>query len=154
MTHPQEDRPGLGGLRRRRLLGAGRRRRRSRSTARDGTPRRMPGTPTEAASAPAADPFTACQTVGTSFGLERFLCYRAAANLANERRMLPRPPTRPIVIEGAGFGWTDAGVGFATAAGLGLIGAGSGPGVYRISTAPAPPLNRGPAGWLHNRGRR
>jgi hypothetical protein len=27
----------------------------------------------------------ACATVGTPFGLERFLCYRAAANLANER---------------------------------------------------------------------
>jgi hypothetical protein len=74
---------------------------------------------------PTADAFTACQTVGTWFGPERFLCYRAAANLANERRMLPRPPTRPIVIEGAGFDWTDAGVGFAAAAGLGLIGAGA-----------------------------
>ena len=74
---------------------------------------------------PTAEASTACQTVGTWFGQERFLCYRAAANLANELRTLPRPPTRPIVIEGAGFGWTDAGVGFAAAAGLGLLGAGT-----------------------------
>ena len=39
--------------------------------------------------------------------------------------MLPRPPTRPIVMESAGFDWPDAGVGFAAAAGLGLLGAGS-----------------------------
>ncbi len=33
---------------------------------------------------------------------------------------------RPIVVEGqTGFDWTDAGVGFATAAGLALLGAGS-----------------------------
>ena len=101
------------------------------------TPPRMPGTQTEAGRS-SADPFPACQTVGTSFGLERFLCYRAASNLANERRMLPRPPTRPIVIEGAGFGWTDAGVGFATAAGLGLLGA----GVVRASTGSLPRQHR------------
>ena len=103
----------------------------------DGTPPRMPGTRTEAAGS-AADAFTACQTVGTWFGLERFLCYRAASNLANERRMLPRPPTRPIVMEGAGFGWTDAGVGFAAAAGLGLLGA----GVVRASTGSLPRQHR------------
>jgi hypothetical protein len=34
--------------------------------------------------------------------------------------------SRPIVIEGqTGFDWTDAGVGFASAAGLALLGAGS-----------------------------
>jgi hypothetical protein len=71
------------------------------------------------------DPFAACGTVGAPLGPERFLCYRSAANLANELRSLPRPPTRPIVIDGAGFDWTDAGVGFGAAAGLGLLGAGS-----------------------------
>ena len=35
-------------------------------------------------------------------------------------------PSRPIVIEGqTGFDWTDAGVGFAAAAGVALLGAGS-----------------------------
>lgn len=35
-------------------------------------------------------------------------------------------PSRTIVIEGeSGFDWTDAGVGFAAAAGLALLGAGS-----------------------------
>ena len=90
----------------------------------DGTPPRTPGTRTEAAGS-TADAFTACQTVGTWFGPERFLCYRAASNLANERRMLPRPPTRPIVMESAGLDWPDAGVGFGAAAGLALLGAGS-----------------------------
>ncbi len=101
-----------------------------------GTPRTAV-TRTEAATS-AADPFTACRAVGTWFGLERFLCYRAASNLANERRMLPRPPTRPIVIEGAGFGWADAGVGFAAAAGLALLGA----GVVRASTGSLPRPHR------------
>ena len=70
-----------------------------------------------------ADPFTACRTVGTPISLERFLCYRRAANLANEQ--LPAPLTRPIVIDRAGFDLADAGVGFATATGLVLVGAGS-----------------------------
>ena len=60
---------------------------------------------------------------------ERFLCYRAAANLANEASDLPAGPvttvTRPIVVGGTSFDWTDAGVGFAAAVGIGLIGLGS-----------------------------
>jgi hypothetical protein len=76
-----------------------------------------------------ADPFTACRTAGAPMSSERFLCYRAAANLANERftrgSTSPAPVTRPIVIEGPGFDWTDAGIGFAAAVGLGLLGAGS-----------------------------
>lgn len=72
-----------------------------------------------------ADPFAACRTVGAPLSVERFLCYRSAANLANERRVLPPPVTRPIVIGGTSFDWTDAGVGFGAAAGLGLLGAGS-----------------------------
>ena len=31
----------------------------------------------------------ACATAGTALGLERFLCHRAAANLANERDTVP-----------------------------------------------------------------
>jgi hypothetical protein len=34
----------------------------------------------------------ACSTVGAPSGLERFLCYRAAANLANEPSTLPGLP--------------------------------------------------------------
>jgi hypothetical protein len=45
---------------------------------------------------PDGDPFMACRTVGAPTGLERFLCYRSAANLANELHNLPRPPTRPM----------------------------------------------------------
>ena len=113
----------------------------------DGTPPRMPGTRTEAAGS-AADAFTACQTVGTWFGLERFLCYRAASNLANERRMLPRPPTRPIVMEGAGFGWTDAGVGFR----IGSIRS-AGSIVGRLDFAYRFKGDREPAGWVVSLGR-
>jgi hypothetical protein len=81
----------------------------------------------------ATDAFAACATVGTPAGLERFLCYRTAANLANERRVSPvvrsgrdgsAPPARPIVMSGAGFDWPDAGIGFVAAAGIGLVGAG------------------------------
>jgi hypothetical protein len=72
-----------------------------------------------------ADLFTACRTVGAPISLERFLCYRRAANLANEQLVRPAPLTRPIVIDGTGFDWADAGVGFATATGLVLLGAGS-----------------------------
>jgi hypothetical protein len=39
----------------------------------------------------------ACATVGAPFGLERFLCYRAAANLANERYAMP-----PTAVGGGG----------------------------------------------------
>ena len=72
-----------------------------------------------------ADPFAACRTVWAPLSRERFLCFRSAANLANELRVLPRPPTRPIVMESAGLDWPDAGVGFGAAAGLALLGAGS-----------------------------
>lgn len=76
-----------------------------------------------------ADPSAACLTVGTPTSPERFLCYRAAANLANEPSNLPAGPamtvTRPIVVGGTSFDWTDAGVGFAAAVGIGLIGVGS-----------------------------
>ena len=72
------------------------------------------------------DPSAACLTVGTPTSPERFLCYRAAANLANEPSNLPAGPamtvTRPIVVGGTTFDWTDAGVGFAAAVGIGLIG--------------------------------
>ena len=44
---------------------------------------------------PDGDTFTACRTVGVPMALEQLLCYRRAANLANELRNLPRPPTRP-----------------------------------------------------------
>jgi hypothetical protein len=37
----------------------------------------------------AARDASACATVGAPSGLERFLCYRAAANLANERLTVP-----------------------------------------------------------------
>jgi hypothetical protein len=47
---------------------------------------RPPAAPAAARSAPA------CATVGTPVGLERFLCYRAAANLANEPSTLPSLP--------------------------------------------------------------
>ena len=56
-----------------------------------------------------ADPFAACRAAGTPTSLERSLCYRGAANLANEQ-IPPAPVTRPIVIDGTGFDWTDAGV--------------------------------------------
>jgi hypothetical protein len=88
------------------------------------------------------EPFAACQAVGTPLSLERSLCYRSAANLANERSTRPSaPPTsvaRPIVIAGTSFDWTDAGVGFAAAAGLGLLGAGTGVAVRarRLGTSP------------------
>src|SRR5262245_36974371 len=67
--------------------------------------------------------FEACGRVGTPTSLERSACYRAAANLANERSNLPAAPAatspaRPIVVGGTGFDWTDAGLGFAAAAGL------------------------------------
>jgi len=89
-----------------------------------------------------ADPFTACRTAGAPMSPERSLCYRAAANLANERstRLSPSsaPVTRPIVIGGTGFDWPDAGVGFAAAVGLGLLGAGSAVALRsrRVSTSP------------------
>jgi hypothetical protein len=117
------------------LIGAG---------AAAGQPSNGHGDPGHAPRVP--DAFAACSTVGTPSGLERFLCYRAAANLANERRMLPRPLVRPIVIEAAGFGWPEAGLGFATAAGLALLVAGTAaarastgslPRPHRRSTAPA-----------------
>jgi hypothetical protein len=77
-----------------------------------------------------ADPFTACRAVGAPMSLERFLCYRAAANLANERFTRPSAPSkaviRPIVISGTGFDWPDAGIGFGAAAGLALLAAGTG----------------------------
>lgn len=50
---------------------------------------------------------------------------RAAPPIGRLDGSLP-PPSRPIVIEKAtGFDWTDAGIGFAAAAGLALLGAGS-----------------------------
>jgi len=103
----------------------------------DGTPPRTPGTRTEAGGS-TADAFTACRTVGAPLSGERFFCFRTAANLANELRVLPRPPTRPIVMESAGLDWPDAGVGFAAAAGLGLLGA----GVVRASTGSLPRQHR------------
>ena len=76
-----------------------------------------------------AHPFAACLTVGAPTSPERSLCYRTAANLANEPSNLPAGPvmtvTRPIVVGGTSFDWTDAGVGFAAAVGIGLIGVGS-----------------------------
>ena len=77
-----------------------------------------------------ADP-ASCRTAGAPLSVERFLCYRRAANLANERHLLPPPETRPIVIGGTSFDWTDAGVGFGAAAGLGLLGAGSAVALHR-----------------------
>lgn len=90
-----------------------------------------------------ADPFVACRKVGAPTSLERSLCYRGAANLANERFNRPSTasastsPARPIVVGGSAFDWTDAGVGFAAAAGLALLGAGSVVAVRsrRMSTA-------------------
>ena len=101
------------------------------------TPPRTPGAQTEAGGS-TADAFTACRTVGAPLSGERFFCFRTAAN--------PTPASgqsRP-----------------ALSITIGRVGGRSrsarrrgGPGVYRISTATAPPLDRGAAGWLHNRGR-
>jgi hypothetical protein len=49
----------------------------------------------------------------------------ATPHIARLEASVP-PAPRPIVIErSAGFDWTDAGIGFAAAAGLALLGAGS-----------------------------
>jgi hypothetical protein len=60
-----------------------------------------------AASSGATDQFTACRTVGAPISLERFLCYRAVANLTNEPRIPSPPPTRPIAIDRTGIHWAD-----------------------------------------------
>jgi hypothetical protein len=83
------------------------------------------------------DPFAACRAAGTPTGIERSLCYRSAANLANEQ-VPPAPVTRPLVIDGTGFDWTDAGVGFAAAAGLALLGAGTAVAVRSRRLEPSP----------------
>ncbi len=44
---------------------------------------------------PPAVRFAACTTAGPHLSLQRFLCYRAAANLANERNNLPRVKAWP-----------------------------------------------------------
>jgi hypothetical protein len=74
---------------------------------------------------PTVDQSTACGTVGAPLSAERLLCYRSAANLANDGPDSSAQLTRPIVVEGTSFDWADAGVGFAAAAGLGLLGLGS-----------------------------
>ena len=77
MRMEQEDRPGVGRALRRRPA------RRRTATAQE------------------TDPFAACRAAETPTGIERSLCYRSAANLANEQ-IPPAPVTRPIVIDGDG----------------------------------------------------
>jgi hypothetical protein len=59
------------------------------------------GPPTAPAAVRAAP---ACATVATPFGRERFLCYRAAANLAGERYILPSPAVGQTADATSGIG--------------------------------------------------
>src|SRR5262245_26484551 len=88
------------------------------------------------------DPLAACRAVGTPLSPERSLCHRSAASLENERFTRALAPSttaaRPIVIAGTGFDWTDAGIGFAAAAGLVMLGAGTAVAVRSRRLGPSP----------------
>ena len=60
-----------------------------------------PGTARPPSTPPAAQ-FAACAAAGPHLSRERFLCYRAAANLANERHNLPRGKPWPALARSDG----------------------------------------------------
>lgn len=73
-------------------------------------------------SEPAAARFAACATEGPHLSRERFLCYRAAANLANERHSLPRARPWPDL---SAVQTADATSGIGSAVGTGVSSSGS-----------------------------